>query len=247
MEAWNAPTTDTRRTACYAALGFPVRVEAQIDESTGRSATMFFLGQHAAAGFPPASMSALVAALDSGDLEATDPTHPLLSGLRAMHNFSAMLNWLKTGNAQRLHGIANNAAAVYQPADQAHAAPRIVITTRDIDVCAALAVVGVPVVSITGYAGAHNEFTLSATGLLPEKVDAALLLKEWRAGNLKDFSGPFVDAMNALKARRDIMDFVRTQKRTVLIRKPGSRKRAVIMETAGGRVLDEVRKHFLIP
>jgi hypothetical protein len=51
---------------------------------------------------------------------------------------------------------------------------------------------------------------------------------------------------NALKARRDLLGAVKSQRASVLIQKPGSMRRAYVMENATGTMMDKVKRHFKI-
>jgi hypothetical protein len=77
-------------------------------------------------------------------------------------------------------------------------------------------------------------------------VDAAQLLKELRAGTLDEFDDDFMAGYNALKARRDLLGAVKSQRASVLIQKPGSMRRAYVMENATGTMMDKVKRHFKI-
>jgi hypothetical protein len=125
------------------------------------------------------------------------------------------------------------------------------VDTGDIDACAALASIGVPVCSIDGY-GNNHRFRISAMGIDlvgthgTYNVDAAQLLKELRAGTLDEFDDDFMAGYNALKARRDLLGAVKSQRASVLIQKPGSMRRAYVMENATGTMMDKVKRHFKI-
>lgn len=250
MEAWSAPERNTQIAACFAALGFPCRIEKQTDAETGQTVASFFFRTATAPGFPPAKLSDIRQAYDSKAMERDTPHHPLLMGMRAMHNFNALMDWLKQGKQQRLVTTANRQFMIYKPGDAA-AKEAVMVETGDIDACAALATIGVPVCAIDGY-GNNHRFHIPAMGLdvVGTKgvynVDAAQLLKELRAGTLDDFDDDFMAGYNALKARRDLLGAVKTQRASVLIRKPNSFRRAYVMENASGSIMDKVKRHFKI-
>jgi len=213
METWSAPERNTQIAACFAALGFPVRIEKQMDTENGRTVATFFFRQVTAPGFPPARLGEVRKLYRSGDMERLTPNHPLLMGMRAMHNLNALMDWLKQGKQHRLTHISGNQFAVYE-AGTAHAREHVMVDTGDIDACAALGILGVPVCSIDGY-GNNHRFHIPAMGLDmmgphgAYNVDAAQLLKELRAENLNDFDDDFMAGYNALKARRDLIGAVK--------------------------------------
>ena len=250
MEAWSAPERNTQIAACFAALGFPCRIEKQTDAETGHTVASFFFRTATAPGFPPARLSDIRQAFDSGDMERNTPHHPLLMGMRAMHNLNALMDWLKQGKQQRLVTTAQKQFMIYKPGT-AHAQEAVMIDTGDIDACAALASIGVPVCSIDGHSNTHR-FHVPAMGMDligthgAYNVDAAQLLKELRAGTLDEFDDDFMAGYNALKARRDLLGAVKNQRASVLIRKPNSFRRAYVMENASGTIMDKVKRHFKI-
>lgn len=249
MEIWSPPERNTQNAACFAALGFPIRLEKQIDASDGRTFAVFFIGSQTAPGFPSLKLSD-VRKQYAGNMEEITPKHPLLMAMRAMHNFNKLVDWLKTGTQHRLKPVAGGEAMIYE-AGQAHPKPAVVIETGDIDAAAALATIGVPVVGIEGYGNQHK-FTLAAEGLTMNHrlhtytTDAALLLRELREGNLADFDDDFMAGYNARKAHRLLLGHIKSARASVLIRKPGTLKRAVVMENASGDTMDKVRNHFRI-
>jgi hypothetical protein len=248
MEQWSAPESNTQLTACYASLGFPIRVEKQLDSSSGHRACVFFIGEATAPGFPANRLSTVQKDYREGTMELQTPMHPLLVAMRAMHNLNRLIDWIKKGEQQRLKYINGRQSTIYE-SGTAHAPEAVMIQTGDIDAVAALGVIGVPVCGIDGYGNAHR-FSVPALGMdimgpLGEyAIDAAELLKELRAGNLKDFDSDFMAAYNALKARRELMGAIYAAKSSVLIRKPNSLKRAYVLEGASGNAMDKVKKHF---
>ena len=250
MEAWSAPERNTQIAACFAALGFPCRIEKQTDAATGHTTASFFFRTHTAPGFPPATLSAIRKAYDEGEMERDTPHHPLLMGMRAMHNLNALVDWIKQGKQQRLVTTSQRQFTIYKPGT-AHAQEAVMVDTGDIDACAALASIGVPVCSIDGYGNAHR-FHIPAMGMDlvgthgTYNVDAAQLLKELRAGTLDEFDDDFMAGYNALRARRDLLGAVKNQRASVLIQKPGSMRRAYVMENATGQIMDKVKRHFKI-
>lgn len=250
MEAWSAPERNTQIAACFAALGFPCRIEKQLDAESGHTTASFFFRTATAPGFPPATLSNIRRDYDSGDMEQTTPHHPLLMGMRAMHNLNALMDWMKQGKQQRLVTTAQKQFTIYKPGT-AHAREAVMVETGDIDACAALASIGVPVCSIDGF-GNHHRFHIPAMGMDligtqgTYNVDAAQLLKELRVGTLDEFDDDFMAGYNALKARRDLLGAVKTQRASVLIRKPNSMRRAYVMENATGTMMDKVKRHFNI-
>lgn len=250
MEQWSAPQRNTQLAACYAALGFPIRLEKQIDADSGYESSVFFIGEHTAPGFPKNKLSTVQQAYKDGTMETMFPMHPLLMGLRAMHNFNRLLDWTKQGKQQRLKAIANGQAMTYMEGT-AHAPESVMVHTGDIDACAALATLGVPVCAIDG-SGQSHRYHLPHLGqdIIGKhgayNVDAAQLLKELRAGTLADFDDDFMAGYNALKARRQIMGAIYSTKATILIRKPNSVRRAYVQENASNKCMDRVKNHFKI-
>ena len=250
MESWSAPERNTQTAACWAALGFPIRVEKQLDANSGFQACVFFIGEHTAPGFPKRNLSRERQAYQSGDMERDTPLHPLLMAMRAMHNFNVLMDWIKQGDQRRLKPVANGQAMIYTPGT-AHTADPVIVQTGDIDACAALATLGVPVCAIDGHGNQHR-FSLPHLGLDMMggqgiyNTDAAQLLKELREGNLHDFDDDFMAGYNALKARRELMGAIYAARASVLIQKPGTSRRAYVMQNAKGATMDAVRKHFKI-
>ena len=250
MESWSAPERNTQVAACFAALGFPVRIEKQMDADTGHTCATFFFRQATAPGFPPLRLGDVRRLYKSGDMETMQPHHRLLMGMRAMHNLNSLMDWLKQGRQQRLHAVNEGQFMVYT-SGTAHTREAVMIDTGDIDACAALATIGVPVCAIDGYGHSHR-FHIPAMGRDVVgthgvyNVDAAQLLKELRAGNLDDFDDDFMAGYNALKARRELLGAVKDSRSSVLIRKPNSVRRAYVMENASGDMMDRVKRHFQI-
>lgn len=192
--------------------------------------------------------SMIMELINTGKLERTDPVHPVLDGLRAIHNREKLLDWIhkdtryciaKSSFAPRSQLIPGE-----EPPTVKASAAATAFKTGDIKVVAALAVFGIPVARIEG-SGDRHTFLCANTGhdLGVPPVDAYHLVTAYRQGALPP-DHPFQWAMQALLNRERILDAMHRQKQMVLIRQGGSGLGAIVPSDATHKCMDRVRKHF---
>ena len=261
-EGW-IKSTSVNLAAALSTLGVPVQVDQTTDAKSGRGWKTLLLGLEALPtdeiglvpdgdeeAPPPAQIKTRVIAelVRTGKLESADPTHPVLDALRALHNRERLLDWTqrnirhciaKTSRAPRSHLIPGEEAETWKK-------PPALFKTGDMKVVAALAVFGVPVSRIEGREGQHT-FYCANTGhdLGVPPMDANATVLAWRNDTLPP-DHPFRWSMQALINRERILDFMFHQKKSILIRKPGSSLAAIVSEDANDVCMDKVQRHFAI-
>lgn len=249
MEIWTA-TRDTRLASALGTLGVPIRLDSMIDERTGKSQTTFYLGMQSQDGgvFVP-NTKALKDRYESKKLEAEEPEHPLLDGLRGMYNWSMILDAVNKGRFIRLARVKGTSRTVYVPGDSGF--PGVeghgqLLRTGDIKMVAALGVVGVPILRVEGGKG-NRRFTLPCVGMRvgdESPRDAGTLMRQYREGEVADPEHPFLYAMKAQFTKERLLDALREEERMILIRKPNSRKAAFVNEGASDAKLDKMLHFF---
>lgn len=192
--------------------------------------------------------SMIMELINTGRLEKADPVHPVLDGLRAIHNRECLLNWTKKDTrycvAKSSFAPRSQFIPGEEPPSVKASAAATAFKTGDMKIVAALAVFGVPVARIEGGGDRHSFFCANTghdLGVPP--VDAHQLVTAYRQGALP-VDHPFRWAMQALINRERILDVMHRQKQMVLIRQGGSGLGAIVPSDATNICMDVVKKHF---
>lgn len=254
-------TTNTKHAAAIAALGFPIstHLDAEVvnDELTGRESMQFCFAEDNAR-VPGEQLGSVRRAWATGKMDAM---HPLLVGLSACHNFELLLDWQKTGRPLRLVPLAGEQRFELRDGAEvpALAWPATAVQIADLNLAAALTVLGFPVVGVQGDAG-KRIYTVAQHGH-PRRIldqfateDAALLMRRLEPGKLDlllerdDPTHPLCAAYSALHCYGQLRRIVKQRRRVLIMRWPEfTQRQAVISEHATDRVLDKARAHFGLP
>lgn len=254
-------TTNTKHAAAIGALGFPVAVnlDAEVinDELSGKSSIQFCF-QDESPLWPGETLTTIRKGWAARKLP---PMHPLLVGLSACHNFELLLDWQKTGRRLRLIGLEQSRRFELRDGEEPPALrwPATAVQLSDLNLTAALATLGFPVVDATGAAGARS-YTLAQFGharRIDERLvteDAALLMRRAEPGKLDlllerdDPTHPLCAAYSALHCWSQLRAIVKRRQRNLVMRWPAETQRMVVIsEHACDRVLDIAREHFRLP
>jgi hypothetical protein len=255
MEAFSWSTKSTALAAAFGACGFPIRTNVtEIIELRPAFKLRFFIA--AQSQWLARERNPLREAHLTGELVKADPLHPFLQALRAAHNYAVLLGVQKTGTRVRLAQVPDAQAWHYAPGEE-DARLRLMPgpRTNDLPLAAACGVVGIPVVDIEGEQG-RRLYRLAARGLrsieLPQPEWETLhLIRRQQPGKpalALEQSEPQHPLCAAYQAAHDFVKLTKHLKhrhpRAVILRAPGSHRRALVMEHASDRVLDKVRRHF---
>lgn len=242
-------TRDTRLAAALGTLGIPIEIRKTTDALTGRQFCLFQLGLKSLCGrhHTPALKSGIL----NGKLEAKDPSHEALTALRAMHNRERLLDFQNKGVFIRLAPVPNTALWQYVPGDSGlpgQQGTKELIETSDMKMVCALALVGVPLLSMDGRPG-HHRYFLPRYGLpKPDgqpPVDAVQLMRSWRhSRELMPPDCPFSQGMWGLINRERLVNALNAEIESILLRKPRSQKSAIVRADAADAAFDIVKHHF---
>lgn len=249
IEGW-WPTHSLGLAACLGALGMPIRSDVVLDERSGEEVTTLYVGLQSL--WNNLGTDSLIADWRSGRLEEADPLHPFLCGLRACHNATAFASSLRNEDRLRLVPTTSGHAAIYERGEELlelrHAVE--LVETPDLNLVAALAVLGIPMIEHEGGLFRLPRFGHSLMNMDGEwmKHDAQDLITRLRNGSLEQHEPqhPLVSAYNARSVHEQLTNHLRSTVRRVLLRKPRSVRSAFVPENAGGDLLDRVQRHFRI-
>lgn len=263
--AFNWSTASLELAAAFASLGFPVRTnETEFEELKNQSIKLrYYIG-------PRSEWCQLERdALRRTDLEGTllreDPYHPFLQAQRAAAAYMTLLQHVRRPQTG-LRLVPVPGAPLAWSLEPGQGDPRLTLAeqscrTNDLPLCAALAVAaGVPIIDILGTPGNHA-YKLPARGL--RALTAGDAVADWETARLMARQQPGQPALRleqthpnhplvhayqgAYTTARLNAHIQQKLKRMVLLKAPGSKRRAYISDTPTETVLEDVRRHFRIP
>lgn len=247
-EMW-ANTRDTKVGAVMGTLGMPLRLRATLDEKTGTRFVRIYMGLISLD--RKYDTRKLISRTRSGWLQANEPGHAMLNCLRSIENWNMVLDCQNKGT--RIELVQVPGTEVWQYVEGDRGLPGIagqaeVIETQDLKMVAALGLVGLPLLAITGSAN-HHKYYLPRRGPrradgLPA-VDGMALRDAWWADKKSvPWEDPFAQGARTLFNRERLLDAIRDEKSRVLIRKPRSVRAVLIREDAADEAFDAA-KDFL--
>lgn len=159
---WHTQNIDLA--AALGAMLFPIRVGVKQDASSGRVLTMFEVGATSAQG--DHSRDFILGAMKDDRLEVENVFHPLLCGLRALHNYKLLLSSQNTGQHLRLVGVAGGFATEYREGQELPEMvnSKAIYQTADLALTAALGTLGLPVIRIGDAGGGRRLYSIPALG-----------------------------------------------------------------------------------
>lgn len=251
-----AQTENLPLAAALGVCGVPIATEPMLDEKTGKVRSAVRLGEESVGTDREMDTRTILQGILQGTIEDTDPQHPVLAALWAIHNDGrlARMDWF--GERYRLVPVPKAARSYYddEPADSLESAKgRALLRTRDRKVAAAFGVVGVPVVEVEP--GSARGWVLWAEGMplvnprmQAETVDAVDLLARFRDGRLsrEDPWHPFLLGVQAIEALENLRTLMDTGEKWVALRPPGTNRKALIFENCSDRQLDRVAKFLRV-
>ena len=263
-------TENINEATAFTTCGVPVHIDKLLDDPTSKQVVTFYLGTENVQS--PDSFKSSIDSINgplkiltaecrhrlgTGELEEHDPSHPLLDCLRVLGNREMLLSYIKRDIRCRLK-IHRRCLRMFYELGQEPMADKIgqkdfeYWTTADIKMAASIALVGVPVIGIREYAGAH-EFILPrfgySVGVAP--IDSIALARRFRDGSLakEQPDHPLLWGIQTLKNRDKLMSMVKGAKTGVLIRNPKSgawnnhHRSAIVDSNATSAAFDDALKH----
>lgn len=196
-----------------------------------------------------------------GTLEQIDSDHPFLCGIWAGHNMERLMSMQATGERLRLRRPKDSALYRYEPGEEN---PHMMVqpvrhATVDLPLCAAVALVGLPVTGFDGEPGRRRylfpDLTLEdvISPSAPRAIPVSALFARIERGRpnlqlgLTHPQHPVVHGYNGSHAYGVLMGELKKIKKRLLVKDPYSDRRALITETPSKALEDEVRRHFRIP
>lgn len=244
--------------SALAALLLPVRLQVHQDVLTGKVLTLFEIGAVSVDG--QWQRDALLGELHKKRLEAEQPHHPLLQGLRALRNYEALLQAQRTGEHLRLVGVAGSHASEYRVGQEVPELvnARALYQTADLGLCAALGTLGLPVVKIQPAGGGRHFYQLPALGHVllfrgqHVRHQADMLAQRVAPGSYDlllertDPAHPMVSAYNATACRAQLKKALNETGRVIVHRHPRApmKKMAITSENPAENVKKKLREHL---
>jgi hypothetical protein len=208
-------------------------------------------------------LMATLRAWKEGDLAKADPLHPFLCGLRALHNYKALLAWTKDKQPQRLVTVSHTHATQYYPGNTLPGdfPPGLRMRTNDLCLAAALGTLGVPVLAVEGSAprclfvlpGHGYELTQPGTELTG-RYDAAHLARRVEQGSptfsleRENLNHPFTFAVLALRSYKELLTILQSKPTQLLIQSRTHFQRIGIIEAEpSDKLMDKTLKALGMP
>lgn len=242
-------TRDTRLAAALGTLGVPIEIHKTRDAASGKVLYIYHLSLRSVCGRHDTRR--LKAWISNGRLETTDPTHEVLTALRAMQNREALLDFQNKGIFLRLAAVPNTPLWQYMPGYEGlrgKQGAKELVETHDLKLVCALGLVGVSLLALDGQRGSFRYFLARyshprADGQPP--ADAVRLMQAWRANrDAMPPDCPFAQAMWGLTNRERLVNALNAEIESILLRKPRSQKSAIVRADASDAAFDKVKEHF---
>jgi hypothetical protein len=249
VSAWS--TANTKLAAVFAGLGFPIETaRTEILERRSSSRVRYFVGEQS-------TRSALRRELlrsgwENGELAKADPLHPFLVGLCAVTNYERLLIMQSRGERYRLTAVPGGWEYRQGEEDARLMLATQCVQTTDLPLAAALGAIGVPVIRFEGGQG-QRRYVLPNIGLDAVQQPCAQLIRRAEPGKLDlllertEPQHPLCAAYQASYSLGKLNAHLKGQRRCIVLKAPGSQRRAMVTEGATDRVMDKVRRHFGIP
>lgn len=260
-------TTNTAHAACLRALGFRVSVRNTEAMRSGHRSHSYAVEVATldGAGNVLIDLPTLMQTWKGGGLVKIDPLHPWLCGLRALHNYKALLAWLKDGTSQRLVTVSQRHATQYVSGTTLlsdYAAQPVQMRTNDLRLAAALGTIGLPVVKIEGSDQRRALFVIPVQcyelvlpiNNLAGRYDARELVARVSEGSHElileqaNPTHPLAYAMRALRCYRELMEIL-SGKPTQLLMQHGEKwqQTGLLPGNPSGRMMDKAAAAIGIP
>lgn len=247
--AWS--TNNTKLAAVFAALGFHIETRAtEILERKVSGRERFFVADHSTR--LNLKRDFLRNAWATGELAKADPLHPFLVGMAAVTNYERLLIMQSRGERYRLVTVPGGWEYRQGEEDSRLMLARDLVQTTDLPLAAAMGAIGVPVVRFDGGQGSRR-YVMPNQGLDTTQRASADLMRRAVAGKLDlalestEPQHPLCAAYQASYALGRLNAHMKGHYRCIVLKAPGSQKRALVTENATNRVMDKVQKHFGIP
>lgn len=231
----------TKQVAVLAALGIEIVTNRTWLDREGREQMVYVHGltsihEHRSG----LAAKVMVHAYRKGELQTTDPEHPFLDGLRAIHNLLALQSWTD-GQPQILEPITTAQRALLTPgAEYGDDVP--CIATISPARAAALALLGYPILRIDSHDGKPvyriaNECIFTHE----QSVTAAELVAKHKANQLAQ-THPLAFAYNAIRSYRQLLRHCEEEPVQLMLRAKGSTRSAFVLDGATGRAKREAER-----
>jgi len=241
MERW-ATTIDSKEAAAFARLGCTVKIVSQVVERTGKRVVRFLISTVTEDG---EKIGRLRRSLTDGTLPVLHPLHVMWLAFTCRLR---LLELQEGGKFCRLAPVRGAPGVLwcYEPSTEGLAGisgAAAVVRTQDLDVVAALAVVGFPLLEIRGTPG-NREYLVAAFGG-QGGVDVAQAISDWRQrpGDMPA-GAPLTIALRVLRDLQTCKRMARESIDTVVLSKPRTTRHAVVRSDAAPAAWDEVKRFF---
>lgn len=244
-------TTSLELAAAISTLGVDVRFDVSEDRGTGKRWRSILLGHDSgpAADLPRYNTRLLQNMVQNGSLQAEDPMHPILDGLRACKASDALQQWCCTGVAHVQVKVKGCDRWQLQPgqAPMSWQTLPALLGTRDLKMAASLAVLGFQLLRLSDTAP-NTLFEFGPALFTPPELPQ-ILRTAYRNQTLNEINPdhPLLWMMQCLKNKDAIGDMLNSRQPVVLIRAPNTGRASIVSANAHGRTMDRVKRHLRIP
>lgn len=231
-EDWRTGDT-TKMVAVLAALGIPIGTDKVWRDKQGDERVTYVHGprsihEHRSA-LP--ETKTLAKLYRTGELQRTDPLHPMLDGLRAIHNLLALRTWLGTGQEHELKCCAAQ-RALLMPGTAPRPESAVIVRTANIHRAAALCLLGCSLLRIDEPSAGQPAFAFLNTSAFT--CTAAQLITEHKAGKL-DHTHPFAFAVECTRTYLRLLKHVDDELTVLLFKSKHDGRYAFVREDASDR------------
>lgn len=253
-------TSNTKEAAAFASCGFVVSLDISDnvvnDDVKGKTLMQWIIGDTNPVQ-PGLRLQPLLKAWQAGNLPQD---HFLKIRWRACLNFEALTDAQRTGQRLRLRALSGDRYFEFIPGDELPSlkASQEVMHLSDLNLSAALSVIGVPILEIFGQPG-------SRTYVLPRYGHPRIIGEAWQTEDAAQLvtrqpgsfdlvieqtspDHPLVHAYNALHVWAQLRVMLAKERKRLVCQWPRhTQRRAVISEAASPRVVDRLRRHLKLP
>lgn len=243
-EDWRTGDT-TKMVAVLAALGIPVTTEKVWRDQQGDERVTYLHGPrsvHAHRTSLPVAKE-LARLYKRGELQRTDPLHPMLDGLRAIANLLAIKTWLSTGQRHSLAECATCRCLLVPSTDIWHVAKSEIVRTANIHRATALCLLGCDLIGIEEPSKGKPAFAFVNTPVFPGMLTAAQLITDHKAGTM-DQTHPFAFAVECTRTYVKLLNHVEDEVTLLMFKARGEPRYGFVREDASDKAKAKT-DHFI--
>lgn len=242
-EDWRTGDT-TKMVAVLAALGIPVTTEKVWRDQQGDERVTYLHGPrsvHAHRASLPVAKE-LARLYKRGELQRTDPLHPMLDGLRAIANLLAIKTWLSTGETHHIAQCADHRCLLV-PGNPPSLEEPFIVRTANIHRAAALCLLGCHLLRIDEPSKGQPAYAFDNASWYLDGPSAKQLITDHKAGTM-DQTHPFAFAVECTRTYLKLLNHVEDEVTLLMFKARGEPRYGFVREDASDKAKAKT-DHFI--